>query len=144
MPKIYNRVGKINKTINMKTNILKATLAVVCVVAAGTGSWKAYSAYNGGQSEMNDLLQENIEALSDDGGEDNGVYPRYKNDGWKRAYNETKVEVEKDSLGRSFNVTFKRNCSSVITTCKYTGDNADNCYGALNGVITDCEEWVRN
>ena len=66
MPKIYNKVGKINKTINMKTNILKATLAVVCVVAAGTGGWKAYSAYNGGQSEMNDLLQENIEALSDD------------------------------------------------------------------------------
>ncbi len=48
----------------MNVKFLKTTLAVVCVVAAGAGSWKAYSAYSDGQSEVNVILSENVEALS--------------------------------------------------------------------------------
>jgi len=48
----------------MNVKFLKATLAVVCMVAAGTESWKAYSAYNCKQSKMDFLLLENVEALS--------------------------------------------------------------------------------
>lgn len=47
----------------MKKIFFKATLTVVCVVAVGTGSWKAYSAYIHNQNEA-DLLMENVEALS--------------------------------------------------------------------------------
>lgn len=62
-PKIYIRVGKINKKIIMKKSFFKATLTVVCVVAVGTGSWRAYSAYNTNGNET-DILAENVEALS--------------------------------------------------------------------------------
>ena len=50
----------------MKTPFLKATLALVCVVAVGTGSWKSYQAYVMNGNEVDALLTENIEALSDD------------------------------------------------------------------------------
>lgn len=50
----------------MKTRFLKATLALVCVVAVGTGSWKSYQAYVMNGNEVDALLTENIEALSDD------------------------------------------------------------------------------
>ncbi len=46
----------------MKKNFIKTAFAVVCVVAAGIGGYKAYSAAN--QSETNQLLTENVEALS--------------------------------------------------------------------------------
>ena len=46
----------------MKKNVIKMAVAAVCVVAAGMGGMKAYSAAN--QSEANILLAENVEALS--------------------------------------------------------------------------------
>jgi|GEM_PF-1301075 len=127
----------------MNVKFLKTTLAVVCVVAVGTGSWRAYSEFNTELTESELLLAENIEALSLDG-EDNGTYPRYINESWRRAYNETKIETKKDSTGRSYDITFKRNCSAVITYCEYTGREKDICYGTLNGVKTDCNEWIEN
>lgn len=48
----------------MNVKFLKATLAVVCMVAAGAGSWKAYSTYEMKGDEVNILFCENIEALS--------------------------------------------------------------------------------
>lgn len=48
----------------MKTKFLKATLAAVCIVATGVGSWKAYSAYEQNGDEADLLLTENIEAMS--------------------------------------------------------------------------------
>lgn len=51
----------------MKKVILKSTLAVVAVTASCLGAWKAYEAY---ENVDNDLLMENLEALSQDG--DNG------------------------------------------------------------------------
>lgn len=46
----------------MNVKFLKATLAVVCMVAAGAGSWKAYNVLS--TNETNLLLEQNIEALS--------------------------------------------------------------------------------
>lgn len=46
----------------MKKNFIKTAFAIVCVVVAGIGSYKAYSSAN--QSEANQLLAENVEALS--------------------------------------------------------------------------------
>ena len=51
----------------MKTIILKAAFATACVVAAGMGGFKAYTASN--QSESSMLLAENVEALSDNDGD---------------------------------------------------------------------------
>lgn len=48
----------------MNVKFLKTTLAVVCVVAAGAGSWKAYQTYEMSGTETNVLFIENIEALS--------------------------------------------------------------------------------
>lgn len=48
----------------MKKKFLRAMLAVVCVVAAGFGSWKAYSAYEMYEARADLLLVENIEAMS--------------------------------------------------------------------------------
>lgn len=47
----------------MKKNVMKTVVAVVCVIAAGIGSFKAYNTAN--QSEADLLLAENVEALSD-------------------------------------------------------------------------------
>ncbi len=46
----------------MKKNVIKTTVAAVCVVAAGMGGFKAYNA--AAQSEVDMLLAENVEALS--------------------------------------------------------------------------------
>lgn len=46
----------------MKKNVIKTTVAAVCVVAAGMGGFKAYNA--AAQSETDMLLAENVEALS--------------------------------------------------------------------------------
>ena len=54
----------------MKTIILKAAFATACVVAAGMGGFKAYTASN--QSESSMLLAENVEALSDNDGDKGG------------------------------------------------------------------------
>ena len=51
----------------MKKAIAKSTFAVVAVVVSSLGAWKAYEAY---ENVDNDLLMENLEALSQDG--DNG------------------------------------------------------------------------
>ena len=48
----------------MKKKFLRAMLAVACVVAAGFGSWKAYSAYEMYEARADLLLVENIEAMS--------------------------------------------------------------------------------
>lgn len=47
----------------MKKNVIKTTVAAVCVVAAGMGGFKAYNA--AAQSETDMLLAENVEALSE-------------------------------------------------------------------------------
>ena len=44
----------------MKKKVLKTMVAAVCVVAAGVSGMKAYN----NQSEVNMLLEENVEALS--------------------------------------------------------------------------------
>lgn len=49
----------------MKTKIIKATLAIVCVVAMGAVSWKAYSTHNNGINDAKSLLLGDVEALSD-------------------------------------------------------------------------------
>lgn len=49
----------------MKKNVIKTAIAAVCVVAAGMGGMKAYNAAN--QSEVDMLLSENVEALSQRG-----------------------------------------------------------------------------
>lgn len=49
----------------MKKNVIKMAVAAVCVVAAGMGGMKAYNAAN--QSEVDMLLSENVEALSQRG-----------------------------------------------------------------------------
>ena len=46
----------------MKKIVFKTMVAVVCVVAAGMGSLKAYNAAN--QAESNMLFTENVEALA--------------------------------------------------------------------------------
>lgn len=46
----------------MKKDVIKTTVAAVCVVAAGMGGFKAYNA--AAQSETDMLLAENVEALS--------------------------------------------------------------------------------
>lgn len=53
----------------MKKAIAKSTFAVVAVVVSSLGAWKAYEAY-----EYNDksILTENIEALTQDGGDNGG------------------------------------------------------------------------
>ena len=50
----------------MKKNVIKTAIAAVCVVAASMGGMKAYNAAN--KSEANLLLEENVEALSQDEG----------------------------------------------------------------------------
>jgi hypothetical protein len=47
----------------MKKVIIKSTVAVVAVVAASLGAWKAQDAYG---NEDNSMLMENVEALSND------------------------------------------------------------------------------
>lgn len=46
----------------MYKNFIKTAFVVVCIVAAGLGGMKAYDVAN--QSKGNDLLAENVEALS--------------------------------------------------------------------------------
>ena len=46
----------------MKKNVIKMTVAAVCVVTVGVVGMKAYNVAN--QSEANNLLEENVEALS--------------------------------------------------------------------------------
>ncbi len=53
----------------MKKVILKSTLAVVAVTLSCLGAWKAYEAYG---SVNNSLLMQNIEALTQDGGDNGG------------------------------------------------------------------------
>ena len=50
----------------MKKVILKSTLAVVAVTLSCLGAWKAYEAYGSA------LLMQNIEALTQDGGDNGG------------------------------------------------------------------------
>lgn len=50
-------------------------IAVVCVIAAGTGSWKVYSDYSQNHNES-DLLMENVEALSSGAEAGSGYYER--------------------------------------------------------------------
>ena len=66
------RVGRLNKKLNkeMKKKIMKSTLAVALVAAAAFGGAKTYGAY-AGATESDQLLAENIEALST-GGESPG------------------------------------------------------------------------
>ena len=45
----------------MKKNVIKTAIAAICVVAAGMGGMKAY---NANLSETDNLLAENVEALS--------------------------------------------------------------------------------
>lgn len=54
----------------MKKHLMKTTLVVVCVVAAGMSGMNAYNAAQ--QSDLEILLAENVEALSDG---DNGYDP---------------------------------------------------------------------
>ena len=51
----------------MKTKIVKTAFATACVVAAGMGCFKAYTAPS--QSESSMLLAENVEALSKEDGD---------------------------------------------------------------------------
>lgn len=111
-------------------------------VTLGVGVMKGFSSSTVNKSESDDFLLENVEALSEQG-EDTGEYPRYVNDSWRRSYVETKASTHKDSTGTAYEISFKRNCSSVITSCKSTRDDKDICYGSLNGVVTDCGSWTK-
>lgn len=57
----------------MNKNFLKSTLAVVAVVVASLGAWKAYGAYG---VNDNTLLMENLEALSQGGDNPGGGQPK--------------------------------------------------------------------
>lgn len=127
----------------MKTKIMKFCGCLVVAIAA----LGIYDAYDSSMKENTSaLLMANVEALSDP--EDTRDYPMYKNVNWKRSYIEFKTEVEiknnpDSTKSTTINVNYKRDCSSVLTYCQYTGNKSDICYGSLNGVMTDCTQWMR-
>lgn len=57
----------------MKKNFIKATLIATAITVVGLGSYKAYGSYKAANMPTNDLLAENILALSDDA--NNTRYP---------------------------------------------------------------------
>ena len=76
----------------MKKKLFKTAFATVCVVAAGMGCFKAYTASN--QSESSMLLAENVEALSQSDGDKD--VSGYTNRAWAKILDENGKPIKED------------------------------------------------
>ena len=84
----------------MKIKIVKAAFAAACVVAAGMGCFKAYTASN--QSESSMLLAENVEALSKEDGDKD--VPGLTNKAYRKLLDENgnPVMLETTKYGKAY------------------------------------------
>lgn len=121
----------------------KKNIFVVVIVTAIFISYNAYNLSN--KAELSDVLLSNVEALAD-GSEssDDKVYPKYINVTDKNRYKEFRTEIKKDSTSKEISIQYSRTCTTYYTHCKYTGKEGAECYGSLNGMVTDCTCWTKD
>ena len=120
----------------------KRTLVLLsCVVLAIIPSlWIGNVCYKAAVSKEQSLLQQNIEALTDDESQ-SGEFPGYINQTDERSIVERKFETTIDSTGITIQIEYKRTCIIWNTYCKHTGHGADICYERLNKMVTSCGDW---
>lgn len=102
----------------------------------------AIGLYVGGQQEeagRDELLLENVEALTRNDVGSIGEIPRYVNETEIKSHKDVKVEIDSTGL----RIEYSRTCSDVITYCEHTGKDEDICYERLNGVESTCGEWSK-
>jgi hypothetical protein len=114
-----------------------------CIAAVAIATFVGAKSFKTSASESNELLLANVEALTNPP-EGDGQFPKYKNKTTIKTYSEVKFEYGTDENGKNVKFEYKRNCTTLFTYCKYTGQKGDICYERLNGKVTDCDTWQRS
>lgn len=119
---------------------MKKKMILSCLASVVIATVVCFKSFQTNAYDCDNLLLQNVEALTQNSGDVGGAIKDYKNALNQYSIKETKVETQFDSTGTKISVNYDRSCLILKTYCK--SSRKKTCYPELNKTEIICKDWV--